>query len=269
MSSEEVYTAVAAGDWAGALHAAHADRSDSAVSVEARRVLVDSLLGALAGEGPQPGDDHLEKALLMQHAGYLDVSGSGLDLIAETLVNRNRTLPERAARYARFRPEAEACRAVLAQFGSRDRVDASTEAGRITDVTGAPRAGLRSVFRSSQERVLFQAARRVFPGCLVVPNAALSSALDFNQIRGMLSREESETFFRALVDLIVFNPSHDFRAELFLELDSPWHDDPHRGQRDNAKERMIALAGGHLVRLRTTGQIGLAAMVALLEEAAG
>ncbi len=269
-STEDLFDAVAAGDWPRALDAVHGVRLDSgAVAEKARSILVDSLFEDLTKPSGSLGDDELEKALLLHRAGYLSLAPEQLDQLAETLVIRNRSRPAKAALYARYRPEADACRGVLAQFqAAGPSATSHVPSGTITEIEASFRIdGRRPLFRSRQEATLFHAAQRVFSGQILVPNAALHTAIDFDAIKGVLSREERDVFFRVLVDLIVFDPGQGSRASHFIELDSPWHDDPDAIDRDQVKERMAGLAGCRVVRLRPSGNIDLAGMVSLLQSA--
>lgn len=265
---ESLFAALSDSDWAGVLTAVHEIRGESdSVSDRARQLTAQALAGELDGDASGLSDDSLERVLLLHHAGYLSLSDEILDGAAELLVTRNIDDPEIAVGYARFRPEADACRGVLAQF---DRAGQSEtiehQGGRVTHVERSPRTdGRRSLFRSRQESVLFSAAQRVFPGTILVPNAALHAALHFESVQGLLSSDESSLFFQVLVDLVVFEAAEPFRALHFIELDSPWHDDPRAEERDRVKERMLGLAGCHLIRIRPPGHPTLAEMTRLLK----
>jgi len=100
-----------------------------------------------------------------------------------------------------------------------------------------------------------------------VPNAALHAAIDVEAIREFLSNSDRRLFFRVLIDMVVFDPDDDFQPTHFFELDSPWHDDPAREERDKKKERFITLAGCSLIRIRTRGPVGLSGMQGLLAAA--
>jgi hypothetical protein len=269
-STEDLFDAVAAGDWSRALGLVHAVRLDSgAVAVRARAVLVDTMFEDLTNPSAGPEDDDLEKALLLHRAGFLNLDPDQLDLLAETLVIRNSARPAKAVQYARYRPEADACRGVLAQFeAAGPSAHSGAASGTITEVEASNRIdGRRPLFRSKQEVTLYHAAQRVFSGQILVPNAALHTAIDFDAIKGVLTREERDVFFRVLVDLIVFDPEQGSRASHFIELDSPWHDDPEAKGRDRVKERMAGLAGCRVIRLRPSGSIDLAGMMGLLQSA--
>lgn len=269
-SVEDLFDAVAHRDWPRALDAVHRARLDTGpVADKARSVLAAALFEELRTSGVTLGDDDLEKALLLHQAGFLMLEAEQLDQLAETLVVRNLSRPAKAAQYARYRPDADACRGVLAQFQAAGPSSTSEMAsGTITEVEGSDRVdGRRPLFRSRPEATLFQAAQRVFSGKILVPNAALHTAIEFDAIKGILSREERDVFFRVLVDLIVFAPEQGNRASHFIELDSPWHDDPEAKERDQLKERMAGLAGCRVIRLRPSGSIDLAGMVSLLRAA--
>ena len=263
---EELFRAVAGRDWERALYAAHTLRSETGeVANQARAVLVTALVDELGEPAPCLTDDALERILLLDRAGFLAMPSGALDRAASVLVERNLTSPGRAARYARFRPDADACRAVLAQFGDVPAERRPGEGGRVEEsaLPSRPDAG-RSIFRSRQEAYFYKAAVRVFSGKLVVPNAALHAAVDYDAVRGLLNASEREIFFRVLIDLAVFDPDRGFRPSVFLELDSPWHDDPQVSERDRLKERIIHLAGCRLLRIRTRPEAGMAAIMDLI-----
>ena len=269
-STEDLFDAVAAADWPRALNVVHDIREDSGpLADKARTVLVASLFEDLPNPRGSLSDDDLEKAILLHRAGYLSLAPHELDSLAETLVNRNSSRPAKAVQYARYRPEADACRGVLAQFqAAGPSATSDVASGTITEVEASFRTdGRRPLFRSRQEVTLFHAAQRVFSGKILVPHAALHTAIEFDAIKGILSGEERDVFFRVLVDLVVFDPAQGNRASHFIELDSPWHDDPKAKERDQVKERMAGLAGCRVIRLRPSGSIDLAGMVSLLESA--
>jgi hypothetical protein len=267
---EILFKAVAARDWQLALSCTHGLKTlDDTVSCQARQVLTDAVMHELGESSATIADADLEKVLMLHRAGSLRLAESQLDAIADELVDRNQERPHRAARFARLRPGTPSCRAVLEQFDVPKRISGPlTEDGRQTRTEALrPIQGGRSIFRSAQERLFFKAAAREFPGRLLVPNAALHSALDYDSIRGFLSESDRALFFRVLVDLVVFEPEDDFRPSMFFELDSPWHDDPFRAERDRRKERFLTLAGYSMTRIRTTGTLDLPRMQTLLADA--
>ena len=267
--AEALFQAVSAKNWAAALGEVHALRSESGeVADRARGVLADAIGAQLASDPAAIEDHELEKLFLLAKAGWLRLPEALLDSAAETLVLRHRDTPLRAVRFARFRPDADACRAVLRQFDEVASDVVALDDGRVTAPLEVRRVdGSRSLFRSRQERVLYQAALRAFPGQVVIPNTALHVAVDYAAVSGLLTSEEREAFFRVLIDLAVFSPGNDYRPVLLIELDSPWHDDPNAAARDRLKERMIALAGVRLVRLRPAGDPDLDGMLRLIHEA--
>lgn len=268
---EVLFEAVARRDWTLALRAVHAGRGqDDPVSLGARNVLLDAVRAALSRGDSDLKDEDLEKLILLHRAGVLKLADSDLDRLVAVLVTRNRDRPERAVQFARYRPEVDASRGVIAQFESPGRNESADATGRLTRTDQGSRIdGRRSVFRSGQERLLYAAGIRVFSGQLLIPNAALHAAIDFASIAGLLSPSDRTLFFRVLIDLVVFDPADGFRASWFFELDSPWHDDPRAVERDRSKERMLALAGCSLTRIRTSGPTDLAGMQSLIRSAVG
>lgn len=264
---ETLFAALSESDWTRVLAIVHEIRGDSdAVTNRARQLTAQAISDELGGEAAGLTDDSLERILLLHRAGYLSLPDPVLDSAAELLVTRNIDDPTSAVGYARFRPEVDACRGVLAQFDKAGPSETVEHRGaRVTHVEGSPRTdGRRPLFRSRQESVLFSAAQRVFPGTILVPNAALHAALNFESVQGLLSNDERGLFFQVLVDLVVFESAEPFRALHFIELDSPWHDDPGAEERDRLKERMLGLAGCELIRIRPPGHPTLAEMTRLL-----
>jgi len=106
------------------------------------------------------------------------------------------------------------------------------------------------LFRSAQEERLYAAICGRFPDALAVPNAALHAFLEYDSVRSRLTSAERDYFFHALVDCVLFDPDDAFRAVACFELDSPLHDDDRQISRDAMKDRILAIAGVKLYRLR-------------------
>ncbi|NNE70843.1 MAG: DUF2726 domain-containing protein [Rhodothermales bacterium] len=265
---EKLFAALAEPAWSVVLECVHTIRHDSdAVSGKARHLVAETLSARIRDLPSELSDEVLERALLLDRAGFLPLPEETLDMMAEGLVNRHLSNPARAVRFARFRPEADACRGVLSQFEAAGATRTEDlHGGRITRVEAASRVdGRRAIFRSRQESVLYQAARRLFPASILVPNAALHAAVSFESIQGLLSASESDLFFRVLIDLVVFQADEPWQATHFIELDSPWHDDPGARSRDRVKERMLGLAGCELLRIRPPGTATLPEMLRILQ----
>lgn len=257
LDAEALFDRVAAEAWTDALDLVRAvtEDADSAVTRSARQTLVAEMGRRL--EGPALGDGEVELLLLLGRSGRLPVGRDLEARIVESLLHRYRDVPERALAVARFRPDVPAAIAVIGQYGAPAAHAEEPSGGthRVTTVMpGEDRADAgRPLFRSDQERLFFEAACRVYAGRLVQMNVALHAALDFEALRGRLLPDERTYFFRALVDGVVFDPEAGYRPIRFFELDSPVHGDARARERDAWKDRIVALAGHRLVRVRAIG----------------
>jgi hypothetical protein len=107
-----------------------------------------------------------------------------------------------------------------------------------------------SLFKSSQEHDFFMAVRDVFPMFMVYPNVALSTLIDFDKIQSLLSSDEKNYFFTAVVDSVVFDQHKEYIPIYFFELDSSTHDNDSQRKRDKMKDNILAAAGQRLYRIR-------------------
>ena len=199
----------------------------------------------------QPADalrEELELLFLLHTGAFYSLSDAHFEQVVEALVTLHRDRPEVAAGYARHCPDHPRCAAVLAAAAPAPPPPPlrSNAPGDGVDAT-------ISLFRSAQEEAFFRAAREVFATYFVYPNVALHCLVDFEQIREALSAEERAYFFRAAVDCVVFDQHDAYRPRYFFELDSAFHDDPDQQTRDGYKDRILALAGQRLYRIRTPG----------------
>ncbi|QXD17052.1 DUF2726 domain-containing protein [Rhodocaloribacter litoris] len=199
-------------------------------------------------------DELLEKLLLLHRGGFLSLPDAHLDALVVHLVQRHAGNPARALDYARFRPEHPVCAAFLRAHGPPEIETVGHAREDVLEITHtrpfAEADATRSLFRSQQEADFFLAVREVFATYFVYPNVALSSVLDYERLRDRLSGAERRYFFRALIDCVVFDQHAGYRPRYFFELDSPHHDDDARREKDRLKERMLALAGQRLYRIR-------------------
>lgn len=253
---ERLFECLRAEDWPGALAVVRAapaawTRQDP-VAAGACALLVERLEQALRSGDPGPGPDALEMVIMLGRSGRLPVSRPVEACVIERLLTCLRDEPGRALSVARFRPDLPACAAIIAQFGIPERRVESSGPLEVStaELTHGTVAAGRSVFRSPGERALHEAAVRAWPGLFVLPNVALNAALDYERLRARLTAAERRVFFTALVDCVAFDPASGYRPVHFVELDSTVHDDARRAGRDDVKDRIVALAGYRLVRLR-------------------
>ncbi|WP_439483979.1 DUF2726 domain-containing protein [Cyclobacterium plantarum] len=107
----------------------------------------------------------------------------------------------------------------------------------------------KDIFNNSpQEKELYLAAKKVLPDLILLPNTALSTIID-SKICKFLDNSTSTFFYKSTLDLCVVN-SRTFRPELFIELDSSWHDQQKNLNNDRMKDEIFQIAGLKLSRLR-------------------
>ncbi len=106
----------------------------------------------------------------------------------------------------------------------------------------------KEIFNSPQEKELFLAARKILPNSIVLPNIALSTIID-SKVCEFLDQITTTFFLKSTLDLCVVN-SHSYFPELFIELDSSWHDKPRNKENDKKKDKIFKAAGLMLHRLR-------------------
>jgi len=160
----------------------------------------------------------------------------------------------RAYDYALLFPDEEICKRTIDKFNERQpkyvkysqEFEMSvTENKNVSEVDSS--IGL---FKSIQEYQFYKAVREVFPMFLVFPNVALSVVIDFGKIQDKLMSEEKSYFFKALVDCVVIDTENNYKPIKFVELDSPHHDTEARRQKDAMKDKILAVAGQKLIRVR-------------------
>ena len=198
----------------------------------------------------------LEQRLMLHHGRMRTLPEAEYDRLTGALARRVeaagdeeavRSLARLAADEGTSAPEVPAGR-----DAQRDEVEHEETTLRLTRIRPVEEGidARSSLFKSEQERLFFEALRRVFPTYQVYPNAALSATLDFEGISDRLTRAERQYFFRALVDAVVVDPLDALRPVYFFELDSTHHDAPERRRNDRLKEAILTKAGQTLFRLR-------------------
>lgn len=107
-----------------------------------------------------------------------------------------------------------------------------------------------SLFKSTQEYHFYKAVREVFQMFLVIPNVSLNAIIDFDKIKGKLTKEEKDYFFTALLDCAIIDTEKKYKPIKFFELDSPFHDKEEQMKKDKMKDKIFAVAGQKLLRIR-------------------
>lgn len=257
LSQETIYQHLYAEAWEallGLIHQHAAWVSADALAAQAIRLAIDTLFRRLAADPNAITSEVLEKLLLLHRGGFYQLSDEQMEQAVVLLVERHTEQPEVAVSYARFWPEHPTCAAVLAAYAAPVVEPIAHSQADHVSVTQTGEMGATShtisLFRSQQERVFFMAVREVFPAYLVYPNVALNSIVEYEAIQPHLSAAERSYFFRALVDCVVFDQHDDYRPRFCFELDSPLHEDAQRQTKDRYKDRILALAGQPLHRIR-------------------
>lgn len=195
----------------------------------------------------------LERRLMLHHGQMRALERKEHARITTELARRRQEVGDEAAVRAlarlmdETRPPGPEKVVRRSERGGEDR---SVRVTRVSAVTEQPDAR-RSLFKSEQEHIFFEALRDVFPTHLVYPNAALSATLDFDRLAGALTSAERRYFFRAVVDAVVVDPLEEMRPVFFFELDSALHDTAERREKDRLKEHILARAGQVLFRVRS------------------
>lgn len=160
----------------------------------------------------------------------------------------------RAYDYALHFPEIEICKQTIEKFNERqpkfvkhsqDTELIVTENKNISEIDSSI-----GIFKSIQEYHFYKAIRDVFQMFLVFPNVALSAVIDFDKIKNELTSQEKTYFFKALVDCVVIDTEDNYKPKKFIELDSPYHDTEVQKEKDAMKDKIMAVAGQKLIRVR-------------------
>lgn len=111
----------------------------------------------------------------------------------------------------------------------------------------------KGLFASKLEYFIYKAVVCMFPNYLVIPNMALNSIFKYDEMKALLAPEDFKYYLNAQADLCVVSVVNNYPVIAF-EVDSAFHDSPERLLKDERKNRVFALGGLPLVRLRPTGR---------------
>jgi len=197
-------------------------------------------------QAPGPLREELETLFLLHTGSFYTLPQNRFEAVIDALVILHADRPAVAAGYARHCPENARCAEVLAAQAPPEPEPSPLQSNEPAKGTNAT----ISLFRSGQEEAFFRAAREVFATYFVYPNVALHCLVDYERLQPHLSAAERAYFFRAAVDCVVFDQHDAYHPRYFFELDSALHDAPERQERDRYKDRILALAGQRLYRIR-------------------
>ena len=277
LSHEAFYQLLYDRQWAvllDAIHQHHETVAHDALLARAAETFITTFLEHLATADPAPLADALEKLFLLHTGGFYTLPEARFEQVVEALVMLHADRPEAALGYARFCPENERCAAVLSRHAPPEPEPVTHTQEAVLGLAVSPPLteadATVSLFKSQQEADFFLAAREVYATYFVYPNVALSALVDYDAIKEHLTGEERQYFFRGLVDCVVFDQHDGYRPLYFFELDSALHDTDAQRLKDRHKERILALAGQRLHRIRKRdADAGRPEFVALLKELAG
>ena len=107
----------------------------------------------------------------------------------------------------------------------------------------------KDIFNGSpQEKELYLAAKNKLSDRILLPNTALSTIID-SKVCSFLDNTTANFFYKSTLDLCIVNPIT-YKPELFIELDSSWHDVPKSSENDKMKDEIFQRAGLKLHRIR-------------------
>ena len=276
ISHEALYQHLYDRQWAAllaAVHQHHEAIAADALLARAAETFITTFFEHLAVADPAPLADALEKLFLLHTGGFYRLPEARFEQVVEALVTLHADRPEAALGYARFCPENERCAAVLSRHAPPEPEPVAHTQEAVLDLAVSPPLAdadaTISLFKSQQEADFFLAAREVYATYFVYPNVALSALVDYDAVKAHLTGEERQYFFRGLVDCVVFDQHDGYRPLYFFELDSALHDTDAQRLKDRHKERILALAGQRLHRIRKRdADAGSPEFVALLKEVA-
>lgn len=106
----------------------------------------------------------------------------------------------------------------------------------------------KNLCASSQEREFLKAVRQYFPSLRAYPNLPLRNFIDLDALDRFADEQMRRFCWSSQVDALLCTEDEDPIAG--IELDSRHHDDPAAMERDVMKDKLFAIAGVPLVRIR-------------------
>ena len=274
IDQEKIYRLIYEQQWAALLDVMHQHHDAIAADVllsRAAETFVATFFDHLAEADPAPFAYALEKLFLLHVGTFYRLPEARFEQVVEALVTLHADRPEAALGYARYCPENAHCAEVLLQHApwepepvphSQEAVLELAVSSPLSDIDATI-----SLFKSQQENDFFLAVREVYATYFAYPNVALSCLIDYERIKDHLTGPERQFFFRGVVDCVVFDQHDGYRPRYFFELDSVLHDTTTQRKKDRHKDRILALAGQTLHRIRKRdADTGRVAFVALLKE---
>lgn len=174
--------------------------------------------------------------------------------LIEILIRLSNQNLKKAYQYAKEYPNEKFAQSTIEEFeATQPKEVVHTQSGyiKLTHNNQIQEEDCRiSLFKSKEEQKMFLAFKRIFDTYQIYPNVALSSLIDYQKIKEMLSKSEQKYFFNASIDLVVFEPFKQYEPIYFFELDSVWHDEEGAIEKDKMKDSIFSTAGLKLFRIR-------------------
>lgn len=259
INQEEVYKWLSNGEYEKLIDLLHREKeaikSDQILS-HAAKTSVTEILRVSKGENNPSSDfvDNLERLNLIHVGKFFQMDEGQHKELIEALIRFSNGNLKRAYQYAKQYPNEEFAIPIIEEFeASQPKEVEHTQSGyiKLTHNNQIHEEDCRiSLFKSKEEQKMFLAFKRIFDTYQIYPNVALSSLIDYQKVKERLSPDERKHFFKASVDLVVFEPFNQYEPIYFFELDSLWHDEEGTKEKDKMKDKIFSAAGLKLFRIR-------------------
>jgi hypothetical protein len=158
---------------------------------------------------------------------------------------------------AKMHPENPICKEIIEEYHKIEEKKSKKESDsailisklEIQEFTSTNQIfSKKSIFKSPQELEFYNAAKKVFKGMIILPNAALSTVIPSILI-GPEIKYNKWFYLTTTIDCVVVE-TKTFIPIYFFELDSKIHDLEDQKEKDEVKNTLINAAGHKLYRIR-------------------
>lgn len=112
----------------------------------------------------------------------------------------------------------------------------------------------KSIFDSPKEKEVYIHLVTLHPTKLVLPNQALSSFINYEDISKHLAKDEIDYFFKSRVDFLLVHPFNLYPL-LAVEVQSYHHEKLDVMLKDSVKSKILEVAGVPLKLINKTGDV--------------
>jgi Protein of unknown function (DUF2726) len=206
-----------------------------------------------------------ERILLFHAANRIRLQTPDLQMLVHRSLHYWQSDVSRSVGLAKLLPDDPVCQTILNESDLSQRAvggiavtersterstETSTGKGTETPPGNLSRPALLPLFKSHQEKEFYHAVRSFYPQQLIGVNVSIHAVVNLDLVRAQLTNRERNYFYKALLDCVVYNIDDEYRPMIVFEIDSPLHDDQNQIERDALKDRILAVAGLRLVRIR-------------------